>query len=65
MDETLTDDQPLTTQEAADFLGLKRSTLETWRVKGTGPAYHQPTPSGAVRYFKADLISWLTQRSAH
>lgn len=29
----------LTTQEAADFLRLKKNTLEVWRVQGRGPIY--------------------------
>ena len=29
----------LTTQEAADFLRLKRNTLEIWRVQGRGPVF--------------------------
>jgi hypothetical protein len=29
----------LTTQEAADFLRLKKNTLEVWRIQGRGPAF--------------------------
>ncbi len=28
-----------TTEEAARYLRLRRQTLETWRLKGTGPAF--------------------------
>jgi predicted site-specific integrase-resolvase len=28
-----------TTEEAAQFLRLKRQTLEAWRLRGTGPAF--------------------------
>jgi hypothetical protein len=29
----------LNTQEAADFLRLRKNTLEVWRVQGRGPAF--------------------------
>lgn len=29
----------LTTEEAANFLRLKRNTLEVWRVQGRGPVF--------------------------
>lgn len=29
----------LTTQEAADFLRLKKNTLEVWRIQGRGPVF--------------------------
>lgn len=29
----------LTTQEAADLLRLKKTTLEIWRVQGRGPVF--------------------------
>ena len=29
----------LTTQEAADLLRLKKTTLEIWRVQGKGPVF--------------------------
>lgn len=50
----------LTTNEAADALALSRRTLETYRLRGTGPAFVRigKSPRGAVRYREADLIEW-------
>ena len=33
------DDRMLNEREAAEFLGVKRQTMSTWRMNGTGPAY--------------------------
>ena len=46
----------LTTGEAADFLTLKKNTLEIWRVKGGGPVYRQF--GRAVRYHRDDLCAY-------
>lgn len=47
----------LSTQEAADHLGLSVSLLEKLRVRGTGPKYLKL--GRAVRYRKEALESWL------
>jgi excisionase family DNA binding protein len=52
---------PLTTQEAADLLGLKRTTLEAWRVRGCGPRFVKL--GRAVRYRAADLDAWIESRT--
>ncbi|WP_018231419.1 helix-turn-helix transcriptional regulator [Thioalkalivibrio thiocyanodenitrificans] len=52
---------PLTTQEAAERLGLKRTTLEAWRVRGFGPRFVKL--GRCVRYRAADLDSWLESRT--
>ena len=51
----------LTTQQAADVLGLRPGTLEVWRWKGTGPP-HIRLSKRAVRYRRADLDVWLASR---
>ena len=46
-------DQFLTTNEAANYLRLKKNTLEVWRVQGRGPIFVKF--GGAVRYRVSDL----------
>jgi len=56
--------QLLTTQQAAESLGISRRTLENMRLKGNGPVY---TKIGSlVRYPEAQLEAWLlsNQRSS-
>lgn len=55
----------LTTSQAAAYLGLKPSTLETWRTRRGGP-YGPPFSrlgasrgrGGRVVYSRADLDAW-------
>ncbi|OPL16338.1 MAG: excisionase [delta proteobacterium ML8_D] len=47
----------LRTKEAAQFLGLKKATLEAWRCKGGGPVFLKM--GKAVRYRQEDLNSFL------
>ena len=49
----------LKTLEAAQYLGVEKSTLEAYRCRGGGPVfvkYHR-----AVRYRKADLDAFIEQ----
>lgn len=50
----------LTTVEAAKALALSPRTLETYRLRGTGPRYVRigSSPRGAVRYRESDLVEW-------
>lgn len=50
----------LTTDEAALFLGVARSTLEKARVAGTGCRYAKL--GRTVRYRRVDLEEYLTDR---
>ena len=43
----------LRTIEAAHFLGVRKSTLEAWRVRGGGPVFLKLNK--AVRYRQQDL----------
>jgi excisionase family DNA binding protein len=52
--------QFLTRQQAADFLNVKKSTLEAWAVRGGGPVYVRM--GRAVRYRPADLLAWTESR---
>jgi hypothetical protein len=52
----------LRTEQAAEVLNVKRSTLEMWRCRGIGPAYvKMPGAKGAVRYHWHDLEQFLAQ----
>lgn len=50
----------LDTIEAAEYLGLKRTTLEAWRCRGEGPKFAKL--GRAVRYRQADLDAWVESR---
>lgn len=51
----------MTTDEAADYIGIARSTLEKWRSKSKGPKYCKlgAGPKSPVRYTKVDLDAWI------
>ncbi len=52
----------LRTEQAAEMLNVKRSTLEMWRCQGIGPVYvKMPGAKGAVRYHRHDLEQFLAQ----
>ena len=50
----------LNSEEAADYLGLQRTTLEAWRCRGGGPRFVKL--GRAVRYRQADLDDWIESR---
>ncbi len=50
----------LDNNQAADFLGLGRRTLENWRVRGDGPRFLRV--GRAIRYARSDLEAWLDTR---
>jgi len=43
--------------EAAQLLGVDRSTLTRWREKGDAPPYIQ-YESGTIRYSRRKVIEW-------
>jgi predicted DNA-binding transcriptional regulator AlpA len=51
----------LTTPEAAEHLALSPRTLESYRVRGVGPAYVRlgEGTRASVRYRAADLDEWV------
>lgn len=51
----------LTTQQAAEYLGLKRRTLEKMRVVGGGPPYRKH--GRYVRYHRDELAVWSESRA--
>lgn len=56
--EILTDtDRPLTTEQAADFLGVSPRTMERWRLRRVGPSFVKLS-ARAIRYSSAALRHW-------
>lgn len=51
----------MTTEKAAEYLGLKETTLEAWRCKGGGPVFIKM--GKAVRYRLEDLDRFLNARA--
>ena len=58
-------EQLLDTVQAADYLGLKPGTLETWRWDARrGPAFIRLSKR-AVRYRRSDLDAWLDAQTVN
>lgn len=51
----------LTTEQAAQFVGVKPDTLDQWRYRGRGPSYAKV--GGAIRYKYGDLMKWIAERT--
>ena len=50
--------------EAAEFIGFARSTMDVWRVIGYGPAFLKVGPGRRlVRYRLSDLLRWMETES--
>jgi hypothetical protein len=56
------DDRPLTTAEAADWLGVSTQFLEIARHRGDGPRYMRLGPR-CIRYTIPWLREWCEQRA--
>jgi len=52
--------QLLTRKEAAEYLRIKKSTLDAWACKGGGPVFIKM--GRAVRYRLADLEAFVDSR---
>jgi hypothetical protein len=72
--EALAPSAKLTSKEACAFLRVSQTTLERWRVNGSGPEYIQGGGMGArgtnqaIRYRKQALLDWEaahTVKSSH
>src|SRR5690242_7773979 len=61
------DERPLTTEQAAEWCGLRASTLRHYRRTGSGPAFSvigKPGGKGSlVRYTMRALREWLERTS--
>jgi hypothetical protein len=62
-DESLSQLDLLTTNEAADALRLKPQSLRALRLRGGGPTYVRiGGPRGRAYYAEEDLKSWISNR---
>lgn len=57
----MTNKKKLNTEEAADYYGLKKNTLEIWRCKHKGPRYSKL--GTRVLYDLDDLEAFFTARA--
>lgn len=51
-------DRALTEVEAAQFVGLEVSTLQSYRTNGRGPGFVKLS-ARAIRFRRRDLIAWM------
>lgn len=54
--------KPLDSGEAAEWLGVQRDTLGTWRYLGKGPKFYRV--GSRIRYFEEDLRAFLVEGEA-
>ncbi len=54
-------DEMLSLQEAATFLRVPEGTMRYWRHLGSGPRSFKV--GRHVRYWRTDLILWLTEQT--
>lgn len=52
----------LTVREAAEFLGLAKSTLDKLRLTDDGPIFIQLTKRKRVGYLTSDLLAYVASR---
>lgn len=50
----------MTSGEAAEYIGVAKATLSSWRHQGTGPVYVQPSRV-RVFYHVDDIDDWMAQ----
>lgn len=50
-----------TEKETARYIGFDARTLQSWRMKGTGPRYVQISPR-CIRYRPEDINQWIEQK---
>jgi len=51
-------DEVMSTEKTAEYLGVEIRTLENWRSENKGPRYYKPTGK-LIFYFKSDLDAWI------
>jgi len=47
----------ITAGQAATLLGVRITTLESWRLRGTGPCYRKI--GRLVRYVEDEVLAWI------
>jgi excisionase family DNA binding protein len=50
----------ITGDEVAGLLGVRPSTVRSWRLRGGGPPLYRI--GGAVRYDRGEVVEWLKTR---
>lgn len=55
--------EKLRREDAAEYLGVEKSTLDTWACRGKGPEFCKV--GGKVWYFVDDLDAWLKSRKTN
>lgn len=58
MNSIVTSGEKLTTQQAADYLGMRKQTLDLWRSSGRNQIPYFKL-GRAVRYLRSDLDAFL------
>ena len=61
MSHTQTNNEFLNRKQAAEFLNLKKCTLEAWAIRGGGPAFVKF--GRAVRYRISDLENYIKNQT--
>lgn len=61
MDET---DRALTTEEAAEIIGVSANTLKTWRHREKGPPWlkYGDARNATVRYRESSVRAWMREQ---
>lgn len=54
------DEEMITPEQLADYLGLSTKTLSNWRSLRIGPTAQR---GGRIQYRKSDVEAWLKQRA--
>lgn len=60
-DEATTTTSMVTDHVVAQMCGVRRRTVQRWRERGVGPAYHE-YEGGAIRYHVHDVLTWRRAR---
>jgi predicted DNA-binding transcriptional regulator AlpA len=63
MTQLQTNSRSRNTKDAADFLGVRKSTLDAWRYRGTGPRYVRL--GRKIAYLDAFLLEFLEQSTVN
>lgn len=63
MKNQLLPERPLTTEQAAHFLGVSQGHLANMRSRGEGPRYIQRSRKGRVLYLRDDLEKYLDKHT--
>ena len=54
------DDTLWTQEQVAEYLGVSPRTIEGWRRRGIGPAWHRVGRS--PRYFRREVLAWVRRQ---